>query len=450
MSPQWCKASLLLKEDNQSQQLQEPWANAGFWPFWVILALALFVRLLWSDLFQNFIGADAIRYLWISQHVSRGEWQLLPQLYTSPLLPALTGLLARVTQDNLLAGRIIGILSNTLAVGLAMLWIRRLFPQRPALAWLTGLGLALNHVWCRTAPFVLTDNLFYFWLIGLLWLMTLLMEQVTWIRAMAFGLVWAFLFLSREIGLYCGAWVFMVLVVALFWQQKTLKPVRGELLRFNIASLSVLALMLLLWGAWFYHSFGIISLGEGRRFYTVSTQKFDRKSRHPYYENGSMSFFNLRPYELMEFTRFPKPDDERYPPSGAFTLLHQPLLTFQIIGDNFLWSYREFQRVTLVGCMTLFFLIPLGLLTCRLSLPPSVFWTFGASVGMLGLHFLGPVREARLIGWFFPWLYLGLAGFTLWLGQRVQASNWGSAPKKLATHSNWGVVPLPYTLSPVF
>ena len=88
----------------------------------------------------------------------------------------------RLTQDHLLAGRVIGILSNTLAVGLAMLLIRRLFPQRPVLAWLTGLGLAVNHVWCSMAPFVLTDNLFYLLLIGLLLLMTLLMEQVTWIR----------------------------------------------------------------------------------------------------------------------------------------------------------------------------------------------------------------------------------------------------------------------------
>jgi hypothetical protein len=395
--------------------------------------MALFVRLMWLALSQNFIGADAIRYLWISQHVSRGEWQLLPQLYTSPLLPALMGLFARLTQDHLLAGRVIGILSNTLAVGLAMLLIRRLFPQRPALAWLTGLGLAVNHVWCRLAPFVLTDNLFYLLLLGLLLLMTLLMEQVSWFRAMAFGLVWGLLFLSREIGLYCGALIFLFLTAAIFWKQKKLKRVRGELWRFNTTSLSVLVLILLLWGAWYYHSLGIISLGEGRRFYTSYTQQFDRKGRHPYYENGTMSFFHLRPYEQMEFTRFPAPDDERFPPSGAFTLWHQPLLTCQIMWDNFIWSFREFQRVTLVGCLTLFCLIPLGILTRRLSLPESVYWTYGASLGVLGLHFLGPVREARLVGWFFPWLYLGLAGFTLWLWQLIQASTWESARKKSAT-----------------
>jgi hypothetical protein len=433
MSPPWWKASLPRQEESLSQQVQEPRANSRSWQFWTILGVALFVRLMWLALSQNFIGADAIRYLWISQHVSRGEWQLLPQLYTSPLLPALMGLFARLTQDHLLAGRVIGILSNTLAVGLAMLLIRRLFPQRPALAWLTGLGLAVNHVWCRLAPFVLTDNLFYLLLLSLLLLMTLLMEQVSWFRAMAFGLVWGLLFLSREIGLYCGALIFFVLTAAIFWKQKKLKQVRGELWRFNTASLSVLALILLLWGAWYYHSLGIISLGEGRRFYTSYTQQFDRKGRHPYYENGTMSFFHLRPYEQMEFTRFPAPDDERFPPSGAFTLWHQPLLTCRIMWDNFIWSFREFQRVTLVGCLTLFCLIPLGILTRRLSLPESVYWTFGASLGVLGLHFLGPVREARLVGWFFPWLYLGLAGFTLWLWQLIQASTWESARKKSAT-----------------
>ena len=192
----------------------------SYWWFWFILSLALFFRLIWLDLSQNFIGADAIRYLWISQHVSRGEWQLLPQLYTSPLLPALVGILARLTQDHLLAGRLICIFANTMAVGLAMLLVRRLFPQRPILAWLTGLGLAVNHVWCSMAPFVLTDNLFYPLLIGLLLLMALLLEKVTLFRAIAFGVVWGLLFLSREIGLYCGAVIFLGLSAALFWSRK--------------------------------------------------------------------------------------------------------------------------------------------------------------------------------------------------------------------------------------
>ncbi len=209
--------------------------------------------------------------------------------------PPCMGLLARITQDHLLAGRIIGILSNTLAVGLAMLLVRRLFPQRPTLAWLTGLGLAVNHVWCRMAPFVLTDNLFYLMLMGLLLLMALIQEQVTWIRAMAFGLVWGLLFLSREIGLYCGAVIFFCLLAAIFWRQKRIGSTRQELLRFNIASLPVLALILLLWGAWYYQALGIISLGEGRRFYTSYTQKFDRKGRHPYYEKGTHVLFSFAP-----------------------------------------------------------------------------------------------------------------------------------------------------------
>ena len=195
---------------------------SSFWWFWLVLALAFFCRLIWLDLSQNFIGADAVRYLWISQHVSRGNWQLLPQLYTSPLLPALVGLLARLTHDPLLAGRVICILANTMAVGLAMLLVRRLFPQRPILAWLTGLGLAVNHVWCSMAPFVLTDNLFYLLLIGLLLLMALLLEKVTFRRSLAFGLVWGLLFLSREIGLYCGIVVFLCLSAAIFWTRKDL------------------------------------------------------------------------------------------------------------------------------------------------------------------------------------------------------------------------------------
>jgi hypothetical protein len=245
---------------------------------------------------------------------------------------------------------------------------------------------------------------------------------------MAFGLTWGLLFLSREIGLYCGTLVFTCVLAAVFWQRKkTGSPQRW---RCHAAGLAVLAALLLGWGVWYYQSLGIISLGEGRRFYTGYTQKFDREARHPWYEKGAMSFFQLRPYEVMEFTRFPPPGDERYPPSQAMTLFRQPSLTFRIFWDNLVWSFREFQRVTLVGCFTLFFHVPLGLLTRRLSVPVSVYWIFGASLGVLGLHFLGPVREARLIGWFFPWLYLALAGFTLWLWRFVQARSWRHAAKK--------------------
>ena len=51
---------------------------------------------------------------------------------------------------------------------------------------------------------------------------------------------------------------------------------------------------------------------------------------------------------------------------------------------------------------------------------------------MLGLHFLGPVQEAQLVGWFLPWLYLALAGFTLWLWQLVQTRT-GEVPQKITT-----------------
>lgn len=427
MSRRWS-----VPEKSPSTPAAADFSAGRWWWFWAILGLALASRLIWLEISRNFIGADAVRYLWIAQHVNRGEWLLLPQLYTSPLLPALTGLLARLTQDELLAGRLISILSNTLAVGLAMLWVRRLFPARPELAALTGLGLAVNHVWGRLAPFVLTDNLFYFWLLALLLLMTQLLEKVTWRRSLAFGLAWGMLFSSREIGLYAGAAIFLILLMAL-WTQK--QPPGGRrrrtLWQYGAGSLSVLVLLLTLWAAWYYQALGVISIGEGRRFYTSYTQTFDRDRRHPHYDNGTLSFFHLRPYEMMEFTRFPAPSDPRYPPPGAAQLWRQPAVSLSIFWDNLLWSNKELQRVTLVGWLTLVVLVPVGLLSRRLSLPGPVLWSFGASLAVLGLHFLGPVREARLIAWFFPWLYLGLAGFTLWLWRWVRSRNWSPWGRKL-------------------
>lgn len=380
---------------SETNDLPSIWAPLRHGWFWGILALAILCRLLWSEVSQNFIGADAVRYLWISQHVQRGSWELVPQLYTSPLLPTLTGLLARLTEDELLSGRIIGILSNILALSLAMLWLYRLFPARPVLAWLTGVGLAVNHVWCRLAPFVLTDNLFYCGLMALLLLMTLLWERATWGRAIAFGFFWAMLFFSREIGLYAGGIIFLVLL-SLPLAQRGWAGVGPQNLKPMVAgSLFILTLLLTLWAFWYQHSLGIFSLGAGSRFYTNYSQTFQREGRHPHYQNGTLSFFQLRPYEVMEYTRFPSPSDPRFPPSTIARFWQHPRQTLA------LWTNKEFQRVTVVGWLTLL-ILPLLLWRGLLTLPAPVYGSFFASLGVLALHFLGPVREARLVGWFFP------------------------------------------------
>ena len=131
-----------------------------YWAGGIIL-LALLMRFFWLYLLQNQIGFDPVRYLWISEHVMRGDYKLLPQLWTTPLMPGTIGLMAQVTGNPLWTGRIIGILGNTLAVAVAILLIRRLFPLQPWFAWLTGVGLAVNHIWCRTAVFMVTENFFY-------------------------------------------------------------------------------------------------------------------------------------------------------------------------------------------------------------------------------------------------------------------------------------------------
>ena len=84
-----------------------------YWAGGIIL-LALFMRFFWLVLFQNQIGFDSVRFLWISEHVMRGDYKLLPQLFITPLLPVVIGFIAKFTGNPLDSGRIIGILGNTL------------------------------------------------------------------------------------------------------------------------------------------------------------------------------------------------------------------------------------------------------------------------------------------------------------------------------------------------
>ena len=122
----------------------------------------------------------------------RGDYKTAaPIIRTMPLMPGTIGLMAQVTGNPLWTGRIIGILGNTLAVAVAILLIRRLFPLQPWLAWLTGVGLAINHIWCRTAVFMVTENFFYPLLLLLLLIFPSGSCKLFPGRDSAFGAVWA-------------------------------------------------------------------------------------------------------------------------------------------------------------------------------------------------------------------------------------------------------------------
>ncbi|HSO71561.1 MAG TPA: hypothetical protein VLR91_02810, partial [Thermodesulfobacteriota bacterium] len=383
-----------------------------------MLILALLTRLLWVCLFQGEIGGDAIRYLWISEHVRRGEWLLLPQLFSSPLLPVIIGLLSRLTGDPALTATGVGVIMNTLAVGLAMMVFLQLFPTQPVLAWFTGLGLACNHVWCRLAPFALTENLFYPLLMGYFWLLLRFRQLPTRWRGLALGTCWGALYLSREIGLFIGALGFLAWLGDLWWQNRRLGIATKfvPLAKLCLPLYSILSVILVIWMYWFYTSLGIVSLGEGQRFYATYTRQFDRQSEstYPGYANGEFSFFRLHPYELMEYTRFPRPGDPRYPKGTAWQMFAHPVSLAGLVWDNLKWSLKEFQRVTLVGFFFLFVVLPWRWWQGRLSAPPRVLWFYGFNWSILALTFLGPLREARLIGWFFPWLYLSLGIGVTW------------------------------------
>ena len=385
--------------------------------FCLVLSLALVVRIYWLLIFEKCYGIDAIHYLWISEHVSRGEWNLLPRLFTSPLLPLLAGLSSWVTGENLWTGRVICILGNTLAVGLAMLLVRRGFPERPALAWLTGLSLSFNDVWAGLSPYFLTDNLFYPEIIGLLLLFFYLSENPTILTGLAFGALWALTYLTRDVGLYCGGILFVVLIVSrlrITWNL-TKSIIQG--IKLIIPILSMLFIIGGLWVYWFYTSFGIISLGEGPRFYLSGTNAIKSNSDIACYQNGSLGPFHFRPYEMMEFTRAIRPGDERYPVSLSW----KHLLDFNKNGEriwiNIIYTLHEFKSISIIlGLIGLILLI----LTGSFSHPMGL--TLISSLLLLGLHIFAQVRDIRHIAWFFPWIYLGLAAVTVWFWDLIQTS----------------------------
>jgi hypothetical protein len=400
----------------------------SFWLPWglMVLLVALLTRLLWVSLFQGEIGGDAIRYLWIGEHVRRGEWHFLPQLFSSPLLPVCIGLVSHLTGDLALAAKWVGVIMNTVAVGLAMMVIRQLFPTRPVLAWFTGLGLAVNHVWCRLAPFALTENLFYPLLMAYFWLLLRWRQHPTWWRGLALGTCWGALYLSREIGLFIGALGFLAWLGDLWWQNRRLGQATNivSLAKLCVPLGSILSVILIIWMYWFYASLGIVSLGEGQRFYATYTGQFDRQSEstYPGYAHGEFAFFRLHPYELMEYTRFPRPGDPRYPRGSAWQMFAHPVSLAALVWDNLTWSLKEFERVTLLGFLVLFIYFPWRWWQGRLSAPPDVLWFYGFNWSILALTFLGPLREARLIGWFFPWLYVSFGAAVTWVWR--QSPQW--------------------------
>ena len=169
----------------------------------------------------------------------------------------------------------------------------------------------------------------------------------------------------------------------------------------------------------FYHSFGIVSWGEGHRFYGNFSQDCEVKTGSRNYQDGLCGWNKLRPYEIMEYTRFPKPGDSRYPPAPGLGIFFNPKRLLNNILGNLGFGLREFQR----SLVDWFYYHP-GIDTrwaCwRGDYPgPWVIMVFLAHCGFLGLHLLGPAWDARAFAWFFPWFYLGLAatvGVALALG----------------------------------
>ncbi len=396
--------------------------------FWVILGFALGIRLFWWFMLRHQYGHDAILYLLISENVTTGEWERLPHLWTSPLLPLCIGLLSWITGDVLQTGRIFCLLLNVLAVGLAMLIIRKGIPQRPALAWLTGVALAVNHVWAGISPFTLTENLFYPLLLGLFLLFLFLFEKPNWIYGLGFGTLWGLAYLTREVGIYCGCIIFIVLLTAKIKSINAIKENIINIIKVSIPILSVLFVIVGLWIYCFYMVFGIVSLSEKPRFVMAMMQSLEKKEHPLKYHQGTVGVTKLRPYEVMEYTRAPLPNDERYP--SSIKSWHVLLLWKQLfrgIPKNLKYSIWEVKLVILPS------LVGLGLIFLTEYFNPSkaMAWATAASFLVLGLHEILLVRESRHIAWFFPWLYLGLAACFLWIWDHLRSKTSKKALKIL-------------------
>ena len=90
---------------------------------------------------------------------------------------------------------------------------------------------------------MVTENFFYPLLLLLLLIFLRQLQALSWTQSLAFGAVWAVLYLARDIGLYCGLAVFLVLVGFKLWEGVTLKAKIAAVVRVS-AALPVLAVLL--------------------------------------------------------------------------------------------------------------------------------------------------------------------------------------------------------------
>ncbi len=220
-------------------------------------------------------------------------------------------LLSRLTGDPVLAAKWVGVIMNTVAVGLAMMVIRQLFPTRPVLAWFTGLGLAINHVWCRLAPFALTENLFYPLLMGYFLVLLRLRQNPTWWRGLALGILWGALYLSREIGLFIGALGFLAWLgrisagktdgLGQIYQDCHLGESFFTFIFNSVCNSGYLDVLVLRLSGNSFTGRGTTILCQ-----PIPVNLIANRSR-PIQDiaDGEFAFFRLHPYELMEYTRFP-------------------------------------------------------------------------------------------------------------------------------------------------
>ena len=175
------------------------------------------------------------------------------------------------------------------------------------------------------------------------------------------------------------------------------------------------------WTGLFYYSFGILSWGEGPRFYGHFSHNCDKSSDNRSYQNGGCGLFEMRPYEFMESF-----DSQ----NQATAAIHQRRVLAWFLtrrkspktsGPTFFLVCCEFQRVSIIGMFAIFVVIPLGLAKGRIVLDKSVILVFLAHCGIVGLHLLGArVVCSRTFASFFLWIYLGLAATSIWLWHFVR------------------------------
>jgi hypothetical protein len=317
-----------------------------------ILSVALILRAFRLSVTDTF-DQDSVEYMWMADSIRRHDWNhfLLSGLYWSPFFPCLIAGLQSVLGDQVLSGRVVGVLADLCVVAITYLLSREI-SRNVGAARLSTLIVATHPTMISLSVFIMSDSLYCAVATASIFCLVKLLNTHRVRYAVWMGALCALSFATRTYGLCFGLAMLALWALLAFWQARQDAGAASA----PVALVSGVVTFVILCSAW------VVPLSIHNRALTVGTsgtlnlywrflaaQGNSLEVVRNGYRNGRVGTPPVGPDEAAEFGHliFSLPTtDPRFPRGVYRQVLANPRVAISMVGRN---ALRAAQEVATLG-----------------------------------------------------------------------------------------------------